>query len=140
MTFLESLPRPRTTLCWLVSRKPCSPLAVSPSLLWVCLSRLLTESQQVLQSTPACWPLRKALSPRPSLGFLPARTFLCSIANLDKLLPKHSLKKIICSVGSKPLHMLIGCAKSSEMFYSLLYLKTEHIWQEKKNVVYSFDE
>lgn len=38
---------------------PASPPAVSPSLLWVCLARLLTESQQVLQSSPPCWPLRK---------------------------------------------------------------------------------
>lgn len=35
------------------------------------------------------------------------------------------------------------CAKSSEMFLNVcssLYLKTEYIWQEKKNVVYTFDE
>lgn len=78
---------------------------------------------------------RLALSPRPSVGFLPVLTFLYSIANLDKLLPKRRLKKIICIVGCKPLHMLTGCAKSSEMsssVYSSLYLKIEHIQQEKK--------
>lgn len=38
--------------------------------------------------------------------------------------------------------MLVGCAKSSEMFWSFIppsTLKIEYIWQGKKNV-YSFDE
>lgn len=84
-----------------------------------------------------------AQSLRPPPRFLPALTFLNSIANLDKLLPKHNLKKIKCNVGCKPLHMLTACAKSSEIFlsfYSSRHLKIEHIWREKKKVVYSFDE
>lgn len=84
-----------------------------------------------------------ALSPGPSPGFLLSLTFLYSIANLDKLPPKHTLEKHSMQYRVQASAHADRVSKSSGMFlsfHSCLYLKIEFMRQEKKTVVHSFDE